>query len=166
MQNTEEAYKWIVGLLHQENIPFQISGGFAARLYGSDRPLYDIDIEIHDEDFAKLLPFVKEKIIYGPDRYKDETFELLLMTLKYDGQEIDICGCDSDLLFNQETKEWESCGTDIAKAVEKEVYGVKVPIVAWQNLVAYKKKIRRPTDLEDVMNIESKFSLITSPNNE
>ena len=158
MQNTEEALKWIVGILHQENIPFQIAGGFAARLYGSDRPLYDIDIEIHDEDFGKLLAFVKEKIIYGPGRYKDETFELLLMTLQYDGQAIDISGCDSDMIFNQETKAWESCGTDITKAVEQEAYGVKIPIIAWQNLIAYKKKIRRPTDLEDIKNIQKKFS--------
>lgn len=149
-RNTENAFKWIVGILQKEQIPFQLSGGFAARLYGSDRPLYDIDIEIEDRNFDKLFPFVKDYIIYGPQRYTNETFDVLLMTLEYEGQEIDISGCETDKLFNHETKQWESCGTKINDVVEKEVYGLKVPVIKWQDLVTYKNKVKRPTDLEDV----------------
>lgn len=156
MQNTEQAFRWVVGILKQNNIPFQISGGFAARLYGSDRPLYDIDIEIMDTDFDKILPFVKDKIIYGPDRYKDEIFDILLVTLDYYGQEIDICGSETDRLFNQKTKQWESCETDLGSAIEMHSYGLKVPVITSQNLISYKNKIQRPVDLEDVENITNK----------
>ena len=52
VRNTEEAFKWIVGLLRKHTIPYQIAGGFAARLYGSTRELADIDIGI-PEDFIK-----------------------------------------------------------------------------------------------------------------
>lgn len=157
-KNTEKAFKWIVGLLQENKIPFQLSGGFAARLYGSDRPLYDIDIEAPDRYFDKLHPLVKDYVIYGPQRYIDDTFDLLLMTLKYEGQEIDISGCETDKLYNRDTKQWESCGTKINDVVEKEVYDLKVPVIKWQDLVAYKKKIRRPTDLEDVEAITQKNS--------
>ena len=157
-KNTEGAFKWIVGLLQENKIPFQLSGGFAARLYGANRPLYDIDIEVQDRYFDKILPLVKDYIIYGPQRYLDQTFDVLLMTLKYEGQEIDISGCESDRLYNKNTKQWESCGTKINEVVEKELYGLKVPVIKWQDLVEYKKKIGRPTDLEDVEAVTKKFS--------
>jgi hypothetical protein len=157
-KSTESAFKWIVGLLRENKIPFQLSGGFAARLYGANRPLYDIDIEVQDQYFDKLFPFVKDYVIYGPQRYKDSTFDVLLMTLKYDGQEIDISGCESDKLYNHDTKQWESCDTKINDVVEKKVYGLIVPVIKWQDLVEYKKKIRRPTDLEDVQAITKKYS--------
>lgn len=157
-KNTEKAFRWVVGLLKENKIPFQISGGFAARIYGSDRPLYDIDIEVPDKFFKKLLPLVKDYVIYGPQRAKDDTFDVLLITLDYSGQKIDISGCETDKLFNRETKQWESCGTKINDVVEKEFYGLNVPVIKWQDLVAYKKKSGRPTDLEDVKAILQKNS--------
>ncbi|HLC94380.1 MAG TPA: hypothetical protein VJH96_02335 [Patescibacteria group bacterium] len=43
-RDTKKAFRWIVGILQTYKIPFQITGGFAARFYGANRPLYDIDI--------------------------------------------------------------------------------------------------------------------------
>ena len=158
MKNTKAALKWITEILNDNAIPFQITGGFAARLYGSNRPLYDIDLEISDNDFEKLTPFVKGYLFYGPDRSKDETFDILLMTLEYKGQLIDISGANTDMLYNKEAKRWESCNTDITQAVEMEVYNLRVPVATWQSLLEYKKRAARPTDLEDVKNIERMMS--------
>ena len=58
-----------------------ISGGFAARLYGATRDLADIDIDIPEDRFAELIPQVKEYIKLGPARYKDDNWDLFLMTL-------------------------------------------------------------------------------------
>jgi len=71
LKNTENAFKWIVGILKKNNIPFQISGGLAARLYGSSRPLFDIDIDILDSSINKLAPLVQDYITYGPERFCD-----------------------------------------------------------------------------------------------
>lgn len=150
VKNTENAFKWIVGLLRSNNIPFQISGGCAARLYGSTRPLFDIDIDIPDNSFDKLIPFVQDYIVYGPERFRDECWDLLLMTLKYENQEIDISGSETIRLFNRETKKWEPCVEDLDDIEVKEVYGEKMPVIKKEYLIAYKNVIRRPTDLEDV----------------
>jgi len=50
-RNTKKAFLWIYSLVEEKNIPFRASGGFAAKLYGADRALADIDI---DYDEAKL----------------------------------------------------------------------------------------------------------------
>ncbi|QQR84210.1 hypothetical protein IPJ72_03425 [Candidatus Peregrinibacteria bacterium] len=127
MQNTETAFHWIIDLLEKNNIQFRISGGFAARLYGSNRPLYDIDIEIKDRDFDRLMPLVKEKIIYGPARYQDEVFDLFLATLEFEGQEIDLCGCETTRLFNHQTGEWERTPSILMRSPLKKFTAKKFP---------------------------------------
>lgn len=149
-KNTESAFKWIVGLLKDNNISFQISGGFAARLYGSTRPLFDIDIDISKNSFDILTPLVKDFIVYGPKRFRDECWDLLLLTLKYKNQEIDISGYETIQLFNHEMKKWEPYGEDLNDVEKKEVYGEEVPVIKKEYLIAYKNIIRRPTDLEDI----------------
>mgnify|MGYP001612639666 CR=1 FL=1 len=61
-RNTKEAFLWIVGILKNNDVPFRISGGLAARLYGTKRKLADIDLEIKKKDFNKILA---EIIIYA-----------------------------------------------------------------------------------------------------
>lgn len=76
-----EALQWIVGILEKHNVPYQISGGFAARLYGATRPINDIDIDIAHDGFEKILPEVREYIFFGPADYKDEKWDIYEMQL-------------------------------------------------------------------------------------
>lgn len=155
--NTEKALKWIVNILDKYKVPFQITGGLAARIYGSERELADIDIEISDSNFEKITPEIKDYIIFGPDIFKDENWDLLLMTLKYENQEIDICGADSAKIFNQNTKNWEKLNSDLLKAVIKEVYKIKIPVIPIENLIKYKSKMLRNVDKEDISFLKFKY---------
>jgi hypothetical protein len=150
-RNTKEAFCWIVGLLNKHQIPFQISGGFAARLYGSQRELADIDIGIQDGRFDDLYPDVKEYVIFGPARYLDNEWDLKLMTLKYEGQEIDIAGEDDIKIFDKENKSWISGGEDISLAQKQKIYGLSVPVIPKKALIAYKRKIMREVDRLDLI---------------
>ncbi len=150
MRRTKEAFTWIVGLLREHKIPFHISGGCAANIYGSNRPLADIDIEIPDEKIYEIKNDVKKFIIYGPKRYKNKEFDLLLMTLKYKGQKIDICGINSLKLFDKNLKKWNKERIELSKAKKKKVYGLIVPVIPLKDLISYKKKISRDVDIQDV----------------
>lgn len=150
MKKTKEAFDWIVGLLRKHKIPFQISGGFAANIYGSKRPLADIDIDLPDKKIYDIQSDVKKFTIYGPRRYKDKEFDLLLMTLKYKGQEIDLCGINSQKLFNKQTSRWTREKINLSKAVKKKAYNLIVPVISLKNLINYKKKISRDVDIMDV----------------
>ena len=155
MKNSKVAFIWIINILKKHKMPFMISGGLAARIYGSKRPLYDIDIEVPDEFVYKLELFVKDYITFGPKKYLDKTFYLLLMRLNYKEQEIDIGGIGIGKFYNQETKKWEEDKVDFSKAVKKEVFGITAPVISKKELIEYKSKIRRPTDLEDIKYIQS-----------
>jgi len=150
MRKTKEAFTWIIGILKEHKIPFQITGGFAANIYGSNRVLVDIDIGIPDEKIFEIQNRVKKFIIYGPKRYKDNVFDLLLMTLKYKGQEMDIYGINSEKLFNKKTNKWNKARINLSKTTKKKVFNLIVSIIPLKDLISYKKKISRNVDIQDI----------------
>ena len=149
-KDTEAALLWIVGLLREHNIPFRVAGGFAARVYGVNRELADIDIDVPDEAIQTLYPLVKEYVIEGPEQYRDETWDLYLMTLSYKGQEIDLAGNTTLKFFDREAGVWRLCSGDLTNYVEREAWGLTLPIIPKKELIAYKTKAGREVDIEDV----------------
>ncbi len=148
MKNTEEAFVWVVNVLQVKNIEFQITGGFAARLYGSERELADIDIDIHDKDFDAIVNDIQPYIISGPEYYTDENWKLKIVTLDYKGQVIDICG--EATIFDATSKEWVLILTDFSKNKYINAYGIEVPVISKESLIFYKSKLLREVDVEDI----------------
>ena len=95
MKNPGKTFNWIIGILKKNNIPFVITGGLAAKSYRSPRNLNDIDIDVHDKDLNSILKEIRLYITFGPEQYKDERWDLLLLTLNHEGQDIDISGGDN-----------------------------------------------------------------------
>ncbi len=119
-KKTKNALAWIVGILNRHNTPFQISGGFAAKLYGSPRPLNDIDLDIPRDGFDKIIEEVKAYIVYGPEQYKDKKWDVYLMTLNYHGQEIDVGEKDFSI-HDSASDSWLKFTSDFSKTVPTEV---------------------------------------------
>ncbi len=115
----KESLEWIIGILRKHKIPFQISGGLAAKIYGSPRPLNDIDINIYEENFKDIKEDVNRYIVFGPAHYKDGKWDLMLMTLDYNGQMIDIGGDRNIKISNKSRTEWLSFSSDLSKAENK-----------------------------------------------
>jgi hypothetical protein len=153
MKNTEAAFKWIVGVLRSHEIPFQITGGLAARIYGAQRELADIDITIPEDRMSELAGLVREYSTFGPERYQDAQYDLMLMTLTYEGQEIDI-DPETARIFDVATGQWITSTTDVSEATIKELYGLPVPVIPVHDLIAHKSKLGREVDLKDVQDLE------------
>lgn len=153
MKETEKAFLWVTDILDQKGIRYRISGGLAARAYGVDRELADIDIEVADKDTPFIIDNIKPYIIFGPARYKDENWDLNLVTLRYLGQEIDIAS-DNAKIFNKKTKLWEKCSSELSDFDIRPVFGKKVPVEPMESLILYKTNLARDVDLEDVRQLK------------
>ena len=158
MRDTKAALVWITGILQFSQVPFQISGGLAAKAYGATRELADIDIDIPDDKFDLVKDKVGEYIIFGPEHLKGEQWDLLLMTLSYKGQEIDVNGAYGTKILNKESGIWHPLTTDFSKVVIRDIMGLQVPVIPCDELLAYKKILARAVDIIDIKQIESKIN--------
>lgn len=137
----DKAFKWIISILNKHRVPFVVTGGLAAKSYGSPRLLNDIDIDIPSKCFKVILNEVRPFVIYGPGRYKDERWDLLLMTLVYVGQEIDISGGETIKICDARTGEWKDSKTDFKDVEERKIFNLIVPVISKKSLVAYKSML-------------------------
>lgn len=152
----EKALGWIVSLLQKHEAPFQITGGFAARIYGAKRPLNDIDIDIPENMIELLVPEIRQYIIFGPGRYIDERWDLKLITLNFDTQEIDIGGAFETKIFDDNNNQWKHMPAHFERAQICTVFGMKIPVIAPEDLIAYKKLFsgeHQKVDIEAVKKI-------------
>lgn len=155
MNKAKDALIWITDILKKHQIPFQISGGLAAIAYGANRALADIYIDIPDNKFDLIKDDVKPYIIYGSARFKSDKWDLILMTLNYQGQEIDLSGADSTYIFNEQTDEWVKLNEDLRVAPIKKVFDLDLPVIPLKSLIYYKKILAREVDLIDINQIEN-----------
>ena len=149
MRKSAEALRWIGKILKKSNVPFEISGGLAAKVYGSTRTLADIDIEIPKKKFNVVARQVGPYIIFGPKRYRDKHWDVFLMTLDYGGQKIDISELKAKI-FDHSKKRWVVVRANPAKAVSKKVFNTREPIEPKASLIKYKKELSRRVDKIDV----------------
>ena len=157
MRDTKASLKWITTILNELNIPFQIAGGLAAIAYGATRELWDIDIDVPEEKFELIKEKVGAFVITEPTHFKDEHWDLWLMTLNHQGQEIDLSGAHQTKIFDHATQQWHLLMTDFSKSVTMKLFGIEVPVIPKEDLLAYKKILARPVDLADITELSGKL---------
>jgi hypothetical protein len=150
MRDTQEALVWITDLLKSLQIPFQISGGLAAQAYGVQRALADIDIDIPEDCFERIKIEVDNFITLGPEKIVGEQWSLLLITLQYQGQDIDLSGAYDTKIRHKTTDAWQAMPMDLSKAIMLDVLGIRLPVIPKQDLIRYKKILAREVDLLDI----------------
>lgn len=142
-QKTVDALKWIAQILNGHNIPYRIGGGTATYLYGSGRPVNDIDISVSGSFFPTIVPLVKDYITAGPKHYKNEKWDCDTLSLNYQGQDIDLTDVDTLLMSKKGTGEWVRNKEIYGKHPDavKEVDGVQVSLMNPRVLLEYKQEL-------------------------
>jgi len=143
------AFLWIINIFKKHKISFVVSGGLAARAYGSTRALRDIDFDIQNSAFEKILPDVSKYVVNGPTRNESRAFKNTLLKINYMGVNIDIAGAEDAEIYDQEQEKWMPDTTDLEHCEKKNIYGITVPVMSPQDLIAYKSKSPRAEDEED-----------------
>lgn len=142
-QNALDGLKWIVSILNKIDAPYRLGGGTATHLYGSGRPVNDIDISISGRYFPSILPFVKEFIAIEPTHYLDEKWDCTTLSLNYHGQDIDMTDVDTLLMRSNDGKEWIKNKEIYEKLPNQtvQVDGVNVTLMHPKVLLEYKKHL-------------------------
>ncbi|MEK7608219.1 MAG: hypothetical protein AAB495_01440 [Patescibacteria group bacterium] len=150
------ALRWIVGVLTKHQIPYRIGGGFAAHIYGSNRPINDIDISLPGKYFSIIVPEVSGYITEGPKHYSNEKWICDTLSLNYHGQEIDMTDIDTLRMSNKEKTEWFRTKDRYRKFpnLVLDVNGIDVSLIDPRDLAAYKKELDGDHQLVDVEAVE------------
>lgn len=145
--------RYITSTLKENRIHFQISGGLAAMAYGArNRPLADIDVDIYKKDVIKIKKLFSKYIIRPFSSYKDEQFDIFLMTLKINSILVDFSQVEDMYFLNPHGKKRRE-SVDLESAETVKFLDLIIPIEKKENLIDYKKFIAREVDRKDVEEI-------------
>lgn len=144
---------WIVGVLNDNGVPYQIEGGLAANCYGSTRNLQGIDIFIPSDGFLKIASEVDKYSEFGPDYHEGENWVLTYQILNYCGQQIELCDAGDARYLDSETGQWIERDIDFSKAHDMRAAGVPVKVIPKRDLIEYKSRLARDVDLADIKEI-------------
>lgn len=144
----------IIEILNRHQIQYSISGGFSAHLYGSRRPINDIDIDIPENDFEKIYDDIKEYIIFGPEEYQDKKRNLKLITLNYFDQEIDIWGALKCQIFDDILQKWIPNQINFSKSRKMNIDGLEINIIDPNDLINYKKLLSGEHQIIDIKAVQ------------
>ncbi len=135
----KKAFNWIIDILEENDIPYQITGGCAAHIYGSPRLINDIDIDVPEKYLSLMAEKTKNFIVFGPKRFFNKKWDFQLLDLNYFGQEIELGSEKNMKIFDDKKKKWCCMPSNIKTANTFEIFGRKIKVVNKNSLLEYKK---------------------------
>lgn len=153
MRNTKAALQWIVSLVEEHHIEYQIVGGLAAKAYGASRELWDIDLYFPGRDFEKACQLARDHLVWGPEHYVDDNWDIEFAKFLYSGQKIEMGNSDTARRFDSERGLWVDENIDYQDDRKVEFLGVSFRAIRLEKLIEYKRKLDRDVDRIDIQEI-------------
>lgn len=148
-ENQKKVLIQVSKTLKENNIPFQITGGLAALLYGAKRELFDIDIDVPKKDIQKVRELFKRNITEDIHHLINGKFDIYVMSLKIDGVVIDISQVEESYVIDKNGNKIGGA-SDLNKAKLMKIDGLEIPVEDKNELIKYKQILGRDTDLIDI----------------
>lgn len=165
----ESALAFIIPILHKYGFRWVITGGFACYVYGVDRMLTDIDIDIDtSKDSSEFKNFLKELEPYITQpllHFVDENYDNFNFELTYNNQIIDICPMQELLILSKDRNIYESFYKSGFPEIEIANFkGFELPLLTKEAIIKNKEMlIKKDTwqkrdidELRKIINTESK----------
>ena len=154
-EKTTNALRWIVEILDRNKIPYKIGGGFAAKVYGADRPVNDIDISLSGKYFPVIVPEVSGYITSGPKHYLNEKWDCTTLSLNYHGQDIDMTDVDTLKMTDLAKTKWiQVKSIRLYDGIKTDINGLSVSIMDPRDLICYKKELGGDHQLTDIKAVQ------------
>jgi len=147
------AAQWIVGILRDENIPYLICGGLAAKGYGSDRELNDIDLFVPGEFFSAVVQAGQRYISKAAMHYREQGWDLTYVQFKYEGVKVEVGNADGPHIYDASSEAWIPLKVDFSRYKMVNLLGLELPLMLKEDLLRYKTALSRPVDIEDIRGI-------------
>ena len=149
-----QALTWLVTLLNEHQVQYQIVGGLAAQAYGAKRPLLDIDLYMAFDQSQAVLDAIKPYLTRLPAPHRSAAWDLVYLALEYEGVQIEIGDSSTDPRFyNGLAQRWESQAIDYTASQTVRLYGVDVAVMPKAELVCYKAMLDREVDHLDLQQL-------------
>jgi hypothetical protein len=149
------ALHWIVTILEHEAIPYQLLGGLAARFYGATRAINDIDLDIGEKDFPKIIERTREYVHFRPEVVISSEWMVLMVSLIYEEQLIEITNGDFQKIYDDESSEWKVFRYDLHDVVCVPWQHRTLRLMTPEKMALYKKLLHGPNQAHDIEAIES-----------
>lgn len=144
--------RWIVELLNQRRIPCAFCGGLAAAGYGSKRPLNDIDLFVPNNRFVEVVELGNQYISKAAQRYceSSEGWDVEYVQFKHCDVKVEVANDRDAFIYDMAEKSWVRLNIDYSNCQYQSVLGIYIPLMHRDELIAYKNKLARPVDCQDV----------------
>lgn len=144
------AAQWIEGVLRNRNIPFQICGGLAAKGYGSERALNDIDLFVPSEHFLTVVQAGQANISKPATHYCEEGWDLTYVQFKYEGIKVEAGNAEGAQIFDAASQAWVPLNIAFDRYETASLLGLELPLMLKEDLIRYKSVLSRPVDIDDI----------------
>ena len=144
------AAQWIVELMQDRDIPFLVCGGLAAKGYGSERDLHDIDIFVLGKHFSSVVQAGQEFVSKTAAHRQEEGWDLTYVQFKYKGVKVEVGNADDVRIFDVANQAWVKLNIDLSRYEMVRLLGLDLPIMLREDLIRYKSMLLRPVDVEDI----------------
>ncbi len=155
--NMQKALETISSKLKEIGVDYGVTGGLAAKAYGSDREVHDIDIFFVKRDSDRIVEAFKEQLKRGPAKEEKKYGSVWNIYFKIEGVTVEFI---SNAIFdiNGRTYSFHPSFQLFKRVKDREIDSTKIKVLSPEDIVILKSITQRGQedgkhDIDDILSI-------------
>lgn len=160
-QQALAALNTLIPVLKKYGFRWVITGGFACYVYGIQRELTDIDIDIEtsgtDPRFKEFVEELRPYITQELEHFVDENYDNYNFEITIGDQTVDICPMKELKIIHTETGTYEPFYQDFPQTEVGTFFGMELPLLSRELILKNKEMLarKREADLADMAGLHT-----------